>query len=298
MHRQQHQVTGVQGKRDVFLELLNGPYGGRILRFQPGDIQTIGRGEDNTIALHDEGQLLERDTTIWFDGSALQVCRNAPGKPPLGPFLKDEVFPLENTRWQIRGLAVSVDAEDGPIARLADYLSKECGRAECKLYAVVDTAAETGLYRFLAESGLAMESLLDGALRTRHLEQAPYLVALDPGSVAATRVLLRCWGKSRLLLLFSKETFAEVRKHLRRFLQVKTPEGSIVFFRFFDPRILRAVLPWCDAKQAGSIFAGIEGFLVETDSPSGFRQFQLIDQTAIQVEEYSLMGETDAAATE
>jgi len=265
---------------------------------QAGDIQTIGRGEDNTTALHDEGQLLERDTTIWFDGSALQVCRNAPGKPPLGPFLKDEVFPLENTLWQIRGLTGSLDAEDGPIARLTDYLSKECASSESNLYAVVDTAAEAGLYRGLSESGLTMESLLDGTLRTRHLEQAPYLVALDPGSIATTRVLLRCWGKSRLLLLLSKEKFPEVRKHLRRFLQVKTPEGSLVFFRFFDPRILRAVLPWCDAKQAGTMFAGIEGFLVETDSPSGFRQFQLVEQATIRVEEYSLMGEADAPATE
>ena len=59
--------------------------------------------------------------------------------------------------------------------------------------------------------------------------------------------------------------FDVVLDHFREFLQVRLPDGRIVFFRFYDPRVLRLFLPSCDAEQIQQLYAVPSAWLCESD---------------------------------
>jgi hypothetical protein len=49
---------------------------------------------------------------------------------------------------------------------------------------------------------------------------------------------------------------------------VRLPDGRIVFFRFYDPRVQRLFLPSCDAAQAARLFALPSAWSCESDNGS------------------------------
>ena len=53
-------------------------------------------------------------------------------------------------------------------------------------------------------------------------------------------------------------------QHFRAFLQVRLPDGRIVFFRFYDPRVQRLFLKSCDAAQASQLFAVPAAWMCES----------------------------------
>lgn len=72
-----------------------------------------------------------------------------------------------------------------------------------------------------------------------------------------------CWGVYAL----SKQTPAVVFQHFRRFLLIKTATGQQLYFRFYDPRVLRQFLPTCAASQLIDFFGPVRYFLVEDEDP-------------------------------
>jgi hypothetical protein len=62
----------------------------------------------------------------------------------------------------------------------------------------------------------------------------------------------------------SRRPLAEVRRHFRKLLYVKEEDTrKEMFFRFYDPRVLRAFLPSCTARQLDEIFGEIDVFVAE-----------------------------------
>jgi hypothetical protein len=76
-----------------------------------------------------------------------------------------------------------------------------------------------------------------------------------------TEGLVRRWG----IFIVSSRPFRDVRRHFRRFLMVQDEVAERMYFRFYDPVVLRAFLPTCNAVQAKEFFQDIEAFLVEGD---------------------------------
>ena len=70
----------------------------------------------------------------------------------------------------------------------------------------------------------------------------------------------------------------EVRRHLRRFLMV-TPEDTSVrmYFRYYDPTVLRDFFPLATPLQRSQLFADVASFLVEGPSYEAIR-FQSEEQ--------------------
>ena len=60
---------------------------------------------------------------------------------------------------------------------------------------------------------------------------------------------------------------ADVRRHLRQFLQAQLPDGRVVLFRFYDPRVWRTYLPTCEPAELQRWFTGIDEY--GADAPSG-----------------------------
>jgi len=58
-----------------------------------------------------------------------------------------------------------------------------------------------------------------------------------------------------------------LRHHLRTFLRVRAPDGRVLYFRYYDPRVLRVYLPTCNATELKQVFGPIRRF--DMESPDG-----------------------------
>ncbi len=97
---------------------------------------------------------------------------------------------------------------------------------------------------------------------------APYVLCLAPDTKAHHDVVQTCWGCSSGVFLRSDANLEELSKHFRHFLLVKTEDGRKLYFRFYDPRVLRVFLPSCTAQQAIEFFGPVHFFLVEDEDPN------------------------------
>jgi len=94
---------------------------------------------------------------------------------------------------------------------------------------------------------------------------APYLFRFENQGEFNNYFIEKGWGDSWGILISTKVTFDELYNHFKRFLMVKTDDGLQLFFRFYDPRVLRIFLPTCDTKQLKEFFGPIQSFLLEDE---------------------------------
>ena len=65
---------------------------------------------------------------------------------------------------------------------------------------------------------------------------------------------------SDAVLCVSEGAQADVASHFRRLLKVQTESGERLYFRYYDPRVLRAFLPSCSEEQVESVFGEVQAF--------------------------------------
>lgn len=146
------------------------------------------------------------------------------------------------------------------------------------LFAVLDAARDPQVWKTLGELGSERECLFAGRLSPVLQAASPYIVRLAPGSVACERVIERGWGQAWGIFLAARTGLREVRRHLRTFLRVQTEERKALFFRYYDPRVLRVFLPTCDAKQLEQIFGPIQRFDMESPDGSHLMRFRAVPE--------------------
>jgi hypothetical protein len=133
-----------------------------------------------------------------------------------------------------------------------------------RLYAVLDAARDARILQLLHEAPDDHRSLYEGVPGEALADVAPYLVHFRKDSALLDRIVGEGWGRSWGIFLTASKPFREVRRHLRRFLMVEEDETrERLYFRFYDPRVLREVLPIATVRQEDEIFEGIESFLCE-----------------------------------
>jgi len=137
------------------------------------------------------------------------------------------------------------------------------------LYALVDAAREPLVRQWLLTEEMTHRSLYSGQAAVELEHFAPYLVQLN--SAFQVRAFINAaWGKSWGVLLISAATFDELRRHFRKFLMVKLDDGGIeqeVYFRFYDPRVLRSFLPTCTDTEWIEFFGPVAEFVTESEDP-------------------------------
>jgi Domain of unknown function (DUF4123) len=94
---------------------------------------------------------------------------------------------------------------------------------------------------------------------------APYLFNYNNQPEFATWLSENGWGNSWGIFINTIASFEQLHHHFRRFLMVKTEEGKQLYFRFYDPRVLRIFLPTCDTKQLQELFGPVEQFICEDE---------------------------------
>jgi hypothetical protein len=146
-------------------------------------------------------------------------------------------------------------------ARLIDDVFGRKGR----VFAVLDAARGPEVYDAVRKSGRPFESLYDGRLPLELEEVAPYLVELERDHPFTARLLDEGWGASWGCFVGAPVDLRVLRKHLRRFLKVRTEAGQTLVFRYYDPRVLRVYLPTCTPGELETFFGPIERFVVEDE---------------------------------
>jgi hypothetical protein len=143
-----------------------------------------------------------------------------------------------------------------------NYLLFDAAKAEASLTQAQQlNPVSRSLYKGIAEEDLA--------------GIAPYLFSMQDGSEFEKWLLANGYGKSWGLFVSANISFEDCYKHFRKFLLVKTEGGKQLYFRFYDPRVLRIFLPTCDKEQLREFFGPIKMFIMEDEDPAYALQFWL-----------------------
>jgi hypothetical protein len=78
----------------------------------------------------------------------------------------------------------------------------------------------------------------------------------------------RLWSDPWGVFAVTDADLGTLRRHFRRFLRVLDPSGQQMYFRYYDPRVLRAFLPTCSPGQLREFFGPIKAYGIP-DADSG-----------------------------
>jgi hypothetical protein len=121
----------------------------------------------------------------------------------------------------------------------------------------------------------AHDSLYRGTSNEKLSGVAPYLFQFAHPTPFSNWFLKSGWGDSWGLMVKSSWPLPELHKHFRKFLMVQTEDGQELYFRFYDPRVLRIFLPTCDAVQIRELFGeAIDAFVMEDEDPAFALRFR------------------------
>lgn len=125
--------------------------------------------------------------------------------------------------------------------------------------AVLDAATIDDLIDRLYDTpGLEFECLMGDYLPPDVARVAPYAVRLERGTAFADWLLTRMWGAHWGILVRTAEPFAKTAGRLRSHFIVLGPEQRPLYFRYYDPRALRQVLPVLRPEQVAELFEGLD----------------------------------------
>jgi len=147
---------------------------------------------------------------------------------------------------------------------------------DANVFAVLDGASVPDLLdRLYAPDAPEWECLYRGELAPDMAEVAPYLVALEPDHDFTDWLLAKGWGAHWGIFATGPGELFDLRQHFRRFLRVAGPEGESLYFRYYDPRVLRVYLPTCNAEELAELFGEVLGsYMMEDEAAAGVLRFQ------------------------
>ena len=141
-------------------------------------------------------------------------------------------------------------------------------RAYKPLIGLLDAARDARVLQLLKQSDALYQSLYEGEKGVELAAFAPYLVDSTSTAHLLPTMVDEGWGGNWGVYLSSRDPFPILRHHLRHFLMVKQPDGQQVYFRFYDPRVLRAFIPGLNKDEREIFFGPIDCFLLESDDAS------------------------------
>lgn len=252
---------------------------GRRAVLAPGSSLKIGRTDRADLTLPHDERMSGVHFELSWDGS---TCRLLDLKSAEGTLLDGEKITAaaaHNGAWIRAGSSdFTLYVEESTKAPAGSLHSSPEGRdraeralgalreeaREAPLYALLDAARSDRILELLRESVETYRSLFEGLRGALVEEAAPYLVELSAGSRLLARLVEEGWGKSWGIFIVSRRPLAEVRRHFRKLLYVKEEDTrKEMYFRLYDPRVLRVFLPSCTARQTDEMFGDIDIFVME-----------------------------------
>ncbi|MGZ8779617.1 MAG: DUF4123 domain-containing protein [Thermoanaerobaculia bacterium] len=141
-------------------------------------------------------------------------------------------------------------------------------------YALVDAARDPRIHPALMDADCTWRCLYRGDAARRLATAAPYLVELEPEARFTRRLLHEGWGDAWGVFIHASATLDALQAHFRRLILARMPDGRTVYFRFYDPRVLRVYLPTCTANELATIFGPVDRYVLESRGGGGIVTFE------------------------
>lgn len=272
------------------LEIQTGPARGGKAVAQNGQRLRVGRAKEADLAVAADPLVSPEHFTLnWTGNGWVLTDMNS----RLGTFVNGQrltqammndgdTILAGQTQFRVRiepGVAVPPPPEDAskrtPLFRpeLVSRVTALLHEQSDPVFALLDAARDPHVLGLLIVEENAYRSLYEGPAADDYADFAPYLVEL-PKDTPLLEVLIReGWNNSWGVFLTSRQPFAEVRKHFRRFLLAELPNGDEVLFRFYDPRVLRVYLRNCNVEETAAFFGPVTSFLIEGEEPGTLLRF-------------------------
>lgn len=167
------------------------------------------------------------------------------------------------------------------VQRLSETLFNLVEKGE-SLYGILDSARSLEIAPALKNIQVEHDSLYRGRSEEPMWDVAPYLVRCERGTPFMQWLLEKGWGNSWGIFLTSTSKLDDLRKHFQQFLLIKLDGNKDFYFRFYDPRILRAFIPSSTLEQSSEIFGPVRSFLMEALTPDTLLKFTLSKNGAVQ----------------
>ncbi|MET0403995.1 MAG: DUF4123 domain-containing protein [Cystobacter sp.] len=271
-------MNGSTEARRLILQVLwsiSGP--GKII-VQPGQTLRVGRNQDTGPSLSHDVQLSKEHFELTWDGERCQLrdLGSITGTWLDGQVvLSAEVFNKSWIRAGSTDFSVFIEGftpprePPPPAARAAAVQNLQAMQAlarEAPLFVILDAARTPRILELIRESVEEFQSLYEGPQGQTLADVAPYLVSLPPDSRLLETLAVEGWMRNWGIYLTCFLPFVEVRRHLRRFLMVEAEDHEQrLYFRFYDPRVLRIFLPTCSAQQREELLGPIQTLAFELD---------------------------------
>ncbi len=181
----------------------------------------------------------------------------------------------------------------------AHLLRGRAERPELKLFALLDGARDKRIVPLLREHDYVKTACLySGNISDKLKSAAPWLAALEEGDGALLEELTSAgWGQAWGVFLLTSASLGQLRKHFRRFLQVYREDGSKLYFRFHDPRVVRAYLPTCSREELDFVIGPVSELLCEGADPELLLRYTLDEEEGLAKEVVRLAGDAPEEAT-
>lgn len=161
--------------------------------------------------------------------------------------------------------------------KIAELLKSQLfsGEDDTSVYAILDGASVPGLVQRLFQDKPEYECLYRGELAPDMQEVAPYLVRLAPDSDFSDWVAEKGWGNHWGVFVLARADLRMLRQHFRRFLMVHTQDARPLYFRYYDPRVLRVYLPACNSEELKKFFGPVAAYVLEDEKPDKLLRFEV-----------------------
>lgn len=129
------------------------------------------------------------------------------------------------------------------------------------VYGILDGASDSRISRKLGRSDCEYLCLYTD-LPEPIIEVAPYLVLFRRNSNFTRWVLKNGWGNHWGILFTAEGDVFQAASHFRQFIVVQTEEGKRLYFRFYDPRVMRTYIPTCNKNELLTIFGPVQKYFM------------------------------------
>lgn len=142
------------------------------------------------------------------------------------------------------------------------------------VFAVLDGASIPELLDRLYGERPEFFCLYRGELEPDMAEVAPYLVHLKGDSQFTRWVIEQGWGRHWAIFAVSPADLRQMRRHFRGLVMVYGPDDEPLYFRFYDPRVLRVYLPTCTGEEQAEVFGPVLSYAMEAEQDDVLLRFR------------------------
>lgn len=260
----------------AILEAISGPITGRRLEVRGGSIVRIGRTGKCDYAIAEDGYLSGLHFSVECDGSECRIrdMGSSNGTFVNGSRITDHViregdsvvaggstFRVHVDRVPEIASGPRVSTAPMPVTGDGGYSPAETAlvgalyASSGNVFAVVDPSRDSRIPTFLDAGGEAHLTLGENA----------FLVALPAGSRLGHVLIKDGWGRGWGFYATSHASIEQVHSHFASLVNMRSSTGAAITLRFWDPRVLRAMIPVMPPAEAEAFLGPCGKILVEAE---------------------------------